>query len=205
MKNRLAFAFFISPALVLGQTAISQKPNSGIIIENSFSNISGRSSVGSPFYNNLNLGFYKFFSLKGAFQARLPFLRTEVVVGRRQGDFYNTITTEKEKIAATNLDVNVILPIRWPIGENIFFNFGAGLQTGVAYTSVFSNATTANQLLRTSINPSFGLLSDFNLSFGGRTNACVGMRILATNSTYSYSVNSFYFGFSIPKIPRKKE
>jgi hypothetical protein len=69
--------------------------------------------------------------------ARIPFLRTEVVVGRRQGDFYNTITTEKEKVAATNLDVNVILPIRWPVGENIFFNFGAGLQQALR-TLVYS-------------------------------------------------------------------
>jgi uncharacterized protein (UPF0254 family) len=192
------------PVFVSGQIDLTQKPRGGVILENSFSQ---PAFVGSlPIYHNLRFGFYKNFSLTGkAFQPWIPFLRTEVVLGGRQGDFFNSSTAQTERVNCAVVDVNVILPVRWSLGENVFCNVGIGLQTGIGRNSVFTDTNPTSQLLRTSINPSIGIITDVNVSFGGRTNACMGTRMLLTYSSYSYMVNSFYFGFSLPNLFAKKE
>ncbi len=204
MKNILTIVLSVFAYTLFGQTEAAQKPKVGILLENGFSHraFAGRSTV----YHNLRMGVYKHFSLKGkVFQPWIPFLRTEIVAGGRTGDFYNANTGQTEQVFSAAVDVNVLLPVRWPLAESIFCNVGIGLQTGIGQNSVFIDTNSTSQLLRTSINPSVGVITDVNVSFGGRTNACIGMRNLVSYSTYSYLVNSFYFAFSVPSFARKKE
>ena len=204
MKNILTIVLSVFAYTLFGQTEAAQKPKVGILLENGFSHraFAGRSTV----YHNLRMGVYKHFSLKGkVFQPWIPFLRTEIVAGARTGDFYNTNTAQTEWVNSTVIDLNLILPVRWSLAENVFCNVGIGFQTGIGVNSLFTDSNPTRQLLRTSINPSIGIITDVNVSFGGRTNACIGTRNLVSYSPYSYVVNSFYFGFSIPNLTRKKE
>ncbi len=202
MKNCITLVLIVISPSLFSQNELPQKPKVGFIFGTSFSSPELGSS--SKPYSILSAGIYKHFSLKSKFLG-MPFIRAEIMFGGRKADFFNKNTSQIETVSSGAVDLNVIFPARWSLTENVFCNVGLGAQVGIGPTSVFSNATPTAQKLSTSINASAGILVDANVSFGGKTNACIGIRNLITFSAYNYQVSSFYFGFSLPDLRPKEE
>jgi hypothetical protein len=200
MKNFFLLWLIVTPFFVRGQSFGDEVPNGGILVENSFSR-------GADFqsYHNFGAGFFAFFPLNGKpFQPWIPFLRTEFNLGTRKGNYVNNDTREFENVNSSFAAISVILPVRWPLAEGVFCNTGIGVQGGVARNSVFSTDTNPYRLQRASTDPHFGVLVDINISFGQKTNAFVGTRLMGSFSAFDFLVSSFYIAYSIPNLSPKK-